>query len=100
METYIIHFTNVPHIIEEFSKLFKANPLNRVDLELEAIPLFNKRFPKNDADEHEMTEDQLKAFMHELHAMSVDRLLLEMDKKGLIKMGWDSKTNDFCWMKA
>lgn len=95
MENYIVHFTNVQNVIETLATGFKANPLARLDMATEVLPLWNKEFPMNDADEHEMTEEQLCGFMQKLHAINVDRLLWEMSKKNLIEPCWDSTTNDF-----
>jgi len=98
IETYFIHFTNLPTVLDTFfTGCFKVNPTAHVPLN-EAVALFSKEFPKNDADEHEVTDAQLRGFMDKINAISCDRALGELVKKGMIEMLHDGE--DFCFRIA
>jgi len=97
-ETYHINFLNLPTVLEHFfSQVFKINPIGHVSMD-EAIALFNKDFPKNDADEHEVTEKQLVVFMDKINAISCDRALGKLVEKGMVEMMHDGE--DFCFRIA
>jgi hypothetical protein len=97
-ETYFINFLNLPVVLDTFfTQVFKANPTCLVPM-TEVVELFNKDFPKNDADEHEVTEKQLMDFMNKINAISCDRALGKLVEKGIVEMMHDG--NDFCFRIA
>jgi hypothetical protein len=97
-ETYFIHFTNLPLVLDTFfTGCFKCNPTAPVPLD-EAVALFGKDFPKNDADEHEVTDAQLRGFMDKINAIACDRALGNLVKEGLVDVMHDGE--DFCFRIA
>jgi hypothetical protein len=85
---------NVETVLNEFFDIFKGDPREYVPIE-ESIQLFQKDFQLNDEGEYEVSEEALKTFMDKINALSTDRLLGDLAKRGYVEPMHDG--NDFCF---
>jgi len=87
-ETFFIAPENLVTILSAFFKIFKGDPLKYVSMD-EAVTLFNADYAVNEDGEYQITESDLKAFMHKINSIQADRLMVDMDKKGLATLAHD-----------
>jgi hypothetical protein len=88
-ETFFITQSNLPVVFSEFFKnAFRHNPLAYVSLD-EVLDLFNSEYPLNEDGEYEISEKQLMSFMNKINGLQADRLMLDMDRKGLATLAHD-----------
>lgn len=89
-DTFFIAPENLIPVLSSFFKIFKSNPLAYVSMD-EAVALFDAEHALNEDGEYQITENDLKEFMHKINGMQVDRMMVDMDKKGLAILAHDGE---------
>ena len=95
-DKFIIAPENLPIVLSEFFKIFKGNPLAFVSMD-ESISLFDSIFGKNEDENYEVSEQDIKDFLDKINGMQTDRLMVSMDKAGLATLGHDGE--DICLIR-
>lgn len=95
-DTIFFSHENLVIVLSAFFKEFKGNPLDYVSMD-EAVTKFSDEYSLNDDGEYEMTEKSINEFMYSICGMYVDRLMVDMDKKGLATLAHDG--NEFFLIK-
>ena len=84
---------NLTTVFSEFFKIFKSNPLLYVPMD-EVLALWNEQYALNEDGDYQISEADLKEFMNKINAIQTDRIMVDMDKKGLATLGHDG--TDIC----
>lgn len=92
-EYFFIQPHNLTTVLSAFFKEFGGTPLAYVPMD-EAVSLFNECFPLNEDGEYELLESDIKGFLEKINGIHVDRLMVDMDKKGLATLAHDG--NELC----
>ncbi len=92
-EIFCIAPENLTIVLAEFCKAFKSNPLRIVPMD-EILTLWNDQYGLNEEGNYQITEDDFKGFLNQINAIQVDRIMVDMDKKGLATLGHDG--TDIC----
>ena len=89
-DTLFIAPENLIPVLSSFFKIFKSNPLAYVSMD-EAVAMWEAEFGLNEDGEYQVTENDLKEFMHKVNGIQADRLMVDMDKKGLATLAHDGE---------
>lgn len=84
---------NLTIVIAEFCKAFNSNPLLIVPMD-EILTLWNDQYGLNEDGDYQISEADLKGFMNQINAIQADRIMVDMDKRGLATLGHDG--TDIC----
>jgi hypothetical protein len=86
-ETFFITPENLVVVFSEFFKIFKSNPLLVVPMD-EVVSIWTDTHKLTEDGDYEVLDSDLKEFMNKINGIQVDRIMIDMDKKGLAQLGW------------
>ena len=89
-DTFCIAPANLVPVLASFFKIFKGNPLAYVSMD-EAVAMWEAEYGLNEDGDYQVTENDLKEFMHKVNGMQADRMMVDMDKKGLATLAHDGE---------
>lgn len=89
-ETFCFSPSALTVILSSFFKAFKGNPLAYVSMD-EAVAMFDAEFGLNEDGEYQVTENDIKEFMDKINGMQADRMMVDLDKRGLATLAHDGE---------
>jgi hypothetical protein len=92
-DVFLIDPENLNIVLTEFIKIFKVNVYLFMSID-EIIDVFKAEYGLNDEGAYQITESDLKLFFEKINGIVVDRLMVDMDRKGLADMGYGN--NGLC----
>jgi hypothetical protein len=92
-DVFLIDPENLNIVLTEFLKIFRVNVYLYMSID-EIIDVFKAEYGMNDEGAYQITESDLKLFFEKINGIVVDRLMVDMDRKGLADLGYGN--NGLC----